>query len=72
MRAPIGTGLDRLPTLLVPYHGTNAYVRMVLLLGAALLLFDAALMLAFAAQPLGVRRAAPGLGEPVLRVWCGR
>ena len=29
----IGTGLDALPRLLVPYHGVNPWVRMVLLLG---------------------------------------
>jgi protein-glutamine gamma-glutamyltransferase len=54
----IGTGLDALPRLLVPYHGVNPRVRMVLSLGAALLIFDAALMLAFAARPPSTRRAA--------------
>jgi hypothetical protein len=61
----IGTGLDALPRLLIPYHGVNPWVRMVLLLGAALLIFDAALMLAFAAHPVASRRpASPRVSEP--------
>lgn len=62
----IGNGIDRLPSVLLPYHGTNPWVPMVYLLGAALLLFDAALMLAFAARPIAQRRASQSEG-PVAR-----
>jgi protein-glutamine gamma-glutamyltransferase len=58
----IGEGLSALPGVLVPYNGMNEWVRTVILLGAAVLLFDAALLLAFAPPALGdVRRAGAAL-----------
>ena len=58
----IGEGLSALPGILVPYNGINEWVRTVILLGAAVLLFDAALLLAFAPPALGdVRRAGAAL-----------
>ena len=54
----IGQGLSALPGILVPYSGINAWARIVMLLGAAVLLLDAAMLLAFAPPALGdVRRA---------------
>jgi len=58
----VGEGLQALPRLLVPYKGINEWVRMVLLLGAAVLLLDAALMMAFAMVP--ERGPAPGGRQP--------
>ncbi len=58
----IGQGLSALPSILVPYAGINEWVRTVILLGAAILLLDAALLLAFAPPALGdVRRAGAAL-----------
>jgi protein-glutamine gamma-glutamyltransferase len=58
----IGHGLSALPGVLVPYNGINPWVRLVTVLGAAVLLLDAALVLAFAPRELGdVRRAAAAL-----------
>jgi transglutaminase-like putative cysteine protease len=58
----IGHGLSALPGVLVPYNGINPWVRLVTVLGAAVLLLDAALVLAFAPRALGdVRRAAAAL-----------
>ena len=58
----IGEGLSGLPRVLVPYGGLNEWIRTVILLGAGVLLLDAALMLAFAPRPLGDgRRAAAAL-----------
>ena len=58
----IGQGLSVLPGILVPYDGINEWVRTVILLGAAILLLDAALLLAFAPRALGdVRRAGAAL-----------
>jgi len=58
----IGDGLSALPGILVPYGGTNEWVRTVVLLGAAILLLDAALLLAFAPAALGdIRRAGAAL-----------
>lgn len=58
----IGQGLSVLPGILVPYAGINEWVRTVILLGAAILLLDAALLLAFAPPALGdVRRAGAAL-----------
>ena len=58
----IGEGLSALPGVLVPYNGINEWVRTVILLGAAVLLLDAALLLAFAPPALGdVRRAGAAL-----------
>lgn len=44
----IGEGLSALPQALVPYSGVDPYVTMVIVLGGAVLLFDAALLVAFA------------------------
>ncbi|HEY2653668.1 MAG TPA: hypothetical protein VGI50_17225, partial [Solirubrobacteraceae bacterium] len=44
----IGHGLSALPQVLVPYSGANPRVTQVMILGAAVLLFDAALLVAFA------------------------
>jgi transglutaminase-like putative cysteine protease len=58
----IGQGLSALPGILVPYNGINEWVRTVILLGAAVLLLDAALLLAFAPAGLGdLRRAGAAL-----------
>ncbi|HTP20881.1 MAG TPA: transglutaminase domain-containing protein [Solirubrobacteraceae bacterium] len=58
----IGEGLSALPGILVPYNGTDQWVMTVILLGAAVLLLDAALLLAFAPPALGdVRRAGAAL-----------
>jgi hypothetical protein len=58
----IGHGLSALPAALVPYNGINAWVRLVIVLGAGLLLIDAALVLAFAPRSLGdLRRAGAAL-----------
>jgi transglutaminase-like putative cysteine protease len=58
----IGQGLSALPGVLVPYNGINDWVRVVMLLGAAVLLLDAGLLLAFAPPGLGdVRRAGAAL-----------
>ncbi len=60
----IGQGLDALPRLLVPYKGINPWVRMVINMGAAVLLLDAALMMAFAMEPPG---SGPRAGTGDLR-----
>ncbi|MGB8879036.1 MAG: transglutaminase-like domain-containing protein, partial [Solirubrobacteraceae bacterium] len=58
----IGQGLSALPGILVPYGGINEWARIVMLLGAAVLLLDAAMLLAFAPPALGdVRRAGAAL-----------
>ena len=58
----IGQGLSALPSILVPYSGIDEWVKTVILLGAAVLLLDAALLLAFAPKGLGdVRRAGAAL-----------
>jgi protein-glutamine gamma-glutamyltransferase len=58
----IGQGLAALPGILVPYSGINQWARIVMLLGAAILLLDAAMLLAFAPPALGdVRRAGAAL-----------
>jgi hypothetical protein len=56
-------GLNLLPNTLVPYLGTSADVRMVIVMGAAVLVLDAAAVLAFAGgSRLGDgRRAAAAL-----------
>ncbi|HZE05960.1 MAG TPA: transglutaminase domain-containing protein, partial [Solirubrobacteraceae bacterium] len=68
----IGNGLARLPDVFVPYVGHNADVRLVMVLGAAVLLLDAAAVLAFAG-PAGSRlgdgrRAAVALPLTALAV----
>jgi len=58
----IGQGLSALPGILVPYSGINEWARIVILLGAAVLLLDAAMLLAFAPPALGdIRRAGAAL-----------
>jgi protein-glutamine gamma-glutamyltransferase len=58
----IGDGLAALPTANVPYTGINDWVRVVNTLGAAVLLLDAAIVLAFTPRVLGdVRRAGAAL-----------
>jgi len=58
----IGQGLSALPGILVPYAGINEWARIVILLGAAVLLLDAAMLLAFAPPALGdIRRAGAAL-----------
>ena len=58
----IGEGLSTLPGILVPYSGINEWARIVILLGAAVLLLDAAMLLAFAPPALGdIRRAGAAL-----------
>ena len=58
----IEDGLSLLPNALVPYLGHNGDVRLVIVLGAAVLVLDAAAVLAFAGTSLGDgRRAAAAL-----------
>jgi hypothetical protein len=58
----IGNGLSALPNALIPYLGHDRDVRLVIVLGAAVLLFDAAAVLAYAPKGLGEgRRAAAAL-----------
>jgi protein-glutamine gamma-glutamyltransferase len=65
----IGHGLGALPGVLVPYNGINGWVRVVIVLGAAVLLLDAALVLAFAPRAFGdLRRAGAALPLTALAV----
>jgi transglutaminase-like putative cysteine protease len=58
----IGQGLTALPNTLVPYLGINQWVRAVVVLGAGLLLLDAALLAGYAPKSLGdLRRAGAAL-----------
>ncbi len=58
----ISDGLGGLPSALVPYLGTDQSIRFVIALGAAVLLLDAAIMIAFAPRLIGDgRRAAAAL-----------
>ena len=57
-RDAIGQGLSALPRVLVPYNGIDYPIRTVIVLGAGVLLLDAALMLAFAPRALGDACAA--------------
>ncbi len=54
----IGQGLSALPRALVPYAGINEWDRVVIVLGAGVLVLDAALMLAFAPRSPGELRLA--------------
>jgi transglutaminase-like putative cysteine protease len=54
----IGDGLSALPQINVPYVGINQWVRVTLLLGAMILLLDAALVLMFVPRRLGLLRRA--------------
>jgi transglutaminase-like putative cysteine protease len=65
----IGTGLQDLAGVLVPYFGTSQAVRLVMVLGAAVLLLDSAMVFAFAPRPFGDgRRAAAALPLVALAV----
>ena len=58
----IGTGLSGLANTLVPYAGPGEAVRLVIVLGAAVLLLDAAIVMAFAPAGFGdARRAGAAL-----------
>jgi len=58
----IGQGLSALPGILVPYSGINEWARTAMVLGAAVLLLDAGMLLAFAPPALGdMRRAGAAL-----------
>jgi protein-glutamine gamma-glutamyltransferase len=61
----IGEGLSALPRAIVPYAGVNQWVRMVITLGAAVLLLDGALLLAFAPRALSQARRA-GAALPLI------
>ena len=54
----IGEGLSGLPGVLLPYIGIDQWLRMVIVLGAAVLLLSAALLFAFAPRRLGDARRA--------------
>jgi len=65
----IGHGLGALPGVLVPYNGINGWVRVVTMLGGAVLLLDAGLVLAFAPRALGdLRRVGAALTLTALAV----
>ena len=58
----IVAGLQALPNALVPYLGASHAIRLVIVLGAAVLLLDAAAVMAFAPRSFGdARRAAAAL-----------
>jgi Transglutaminase-like superfamily len=58
----VGEGLSSLPAVVVPYAGVDEWVRLVIALGAAVLLIDAAAMLALAPRDSGgAWRAASAL-----------
>jgi transglutaminase-like putative cysteine protease len=55
----VGQGLTALPNSVVPYDGIDQWLRLVNLLGAGVLLLDAAVMIAIAPQRVGdLRRGA--------------
>ncbi len=54
----IGQGLSSLPRVLLPYLGINQWTQTVILLGAAVLLLDAALIVALSPRRLGDGRRA--------------
>ncbi len=65
----IGQGLSALPNVLVPYLGINQWVRVVIVLGAAVLLLDAAVLAAFPGRtPSELRRAGTALPLVALAV----
>ncbi len=58
----IGDGLTALPHVLVPYPGPSDWVRIVIILGAGVLLLDAAFVLALAPHGIGdLQRAGAAL-----------
>jgi transglutaminase-like putative cysteine protease len=65
----IWQGVTALPDALVPYIGINEWVRVVIVLGAGVLMLDAALLLAFIPSGLGdLRRAGAAVPLIVLAV----
>ncbi len=65
----IGNGLIALPNALVPYVGTSPAVRLVIVLGAAVLVLVAAAVIGFSERSLGdARRAAAALALTALAV----
>ena len=65
----IGHGLSALPRVFIPYAGVNEWVAMVIVLGAAVLLMSAGLLLAFAPRASSeLWRAAAALPLIVLAV----
>ncbi|HEY6397905.1 MAG TPA: transglutaminaseTgpA domain-containing protein [Solirubrobacteraceae bacterium] len=65
----IGQGLQALPGIYIPYSSINEPVRLVILLGAAVLLLDGALLVAFAPAVLSdLRRAGAALPLVALAV----
>ncbi|MFZ0091420.1 MAG: transglutaminase domain-containing protein, partial [Solirubrobacteraceae bacterium] len=65
----IGSGLQALPNALVPYLGTSHAVELVIVLGGAVLLLDAAAVLAFSPASLrDGRRAAAALPLTALAI----
>jgi transglutaminase-like putative cysteine protease len=65
----IGQGLTALPDSVVPYDGIDSSLRLVILLGAGVLLLDGAVMIAFAPRTLGdLRRGAAALPLVALAV----
>jgi protein-glutamine gamma-glutamyltransferase len=65
----INTGLTALPSVLLPYGGINDPVRSVMVMGAGVLLLDAALLAAFAPRTLGdARQAVAALPLVVLAI----
>jgi transglutaminase-like putative cysteine protease len=61
----IGEGLSALPGVLVPYVGVDEWVRLVIALGAGVLLIDAAVMLALSPRDSGDLRRA-GIALPLI------
>lgn len=65
----IGSGLSAMPRALVPYDGVNEWLRMVIVLGAGVLVLVAGMILALSPRPLGdLRRAAAALPLVALAV----
>jgi hypothetical protein len=65
----IWQGVTALPDALIPYIGINEWVRVVIVLGAGVLMLDAALLLAFIPSGLGdLRRAGAAVPLIVLAV----
>ncbi len=65
----IGQGLAGLPVVLLPYIQFNESIRLVIVLGAGVLLLDAALLIAFAPRALGdLRRIGAALPLVALAV----
>jgi len=65
----VSAGLSALPRALVPYNGIDESIRFVIILGAGVLLIDAALMVAYAPRPISeLRRAGAALPLIVLAI----